>query len=583
MPGATFWDTWGRPEIFAISMAVGVALLVMLSVRRRAGSWLIPCLTFLPVPLVALFSKQFNLVGWHGFMHAAPIYQMMAGGAVPPEDPLFAGGSLRYPWVEHWVVAQLSRFSGASVHLLTVWIEVGAYAALLGAGWWLASTVTEDRGAIALGVLFTGFGISVFHVGLLAEPFQRAFPGLWLESRVVPLDKFANLSAMPLGYACLAVASAAGVRLSVAAGPPTRLALIIAVCTLSAALVHPLSWLCILPFQGAVGLVLIAARNREDYRRLVWLGAAVIAPSLLALPYLFSVGVSESSDGWSGLTRSAELFWAKAGDAAVFLAPLLGLVYLQRATLRRMLSEGNRALRILLVAVASLAAAYLVLRFPGRNEYKFLLCLVIAGAPLLGLCLRGLLDRHGVLAGVFLLLLLTPGSRALGFRPWFEVTRPCRTDGPYLRAVDRAADRLYQWVARETPADSVFVTADLGIPPLGRRGLYVALDAPWRGRDGWGLEPFSLRQWHVRRPDAVMHARHEQALLLLDPAGAGPATDVIARIQDDVPNRPVFVHSNDPEVLAKLDRTAGFIRRFRNTAGAIYATARWEAPMLGSR
>src|SRR6185436_15094590 len=120
MSPAAVWSSLDRPEIFAICLASGLALIVIFGLRSRWGRWLIPAATFLPVPLVALFSTQFNLVGWHGFMHAAPIYRLMAAGPVPPEEPLFAGGSLRYPWVEHWLVAQLSRLTGANVHLLTL-------------------------------------------------------------------------------------------------------------------------------------------------------------------------------------------------------------------------------------------------------------------------------------------------------------------------------------------------------------------------------------------------------------------------------------------------------------------------------
>jgi hypothetical protein len=215
-------------------------------------------------------------------------------------------------------------------------------------------------------------------------------------------------------------------------------------------------------------------------------------------------------------------------------------------------------------------AAYLALRFPGRNEYKFLLSLVIAGAPLLGLCLRSLLERHLLMAATLLLLLLLPGARALGIRPGFEVTKPCRIDGRYLRARDPEDDALYQWMAAQTPPDAVFVAAELAIPSLGRRSLYVPVDEPWRGRDGWGLEPFKLRQWHVRWPDAAMARRHQLAQQLLGPRWSRPVANVLSEIQKDVPGRPVYAFSRDAKAIAKLDQTRGVIPRFRNTAGAVY-------------
>jgi hypothetical protein len=567
----SYWDSLGNTGQFSIGLAIAMALVVVLTVKRPLARWLIPGIAFLPVPIVALFSRQFDLAGWHGFMHTSAIYQMMNGGPVPPEDPLFAGGSIRYPWVEQWLVAQVSRITGVNVHVFTLSMEVVAYAVLLGASWWLASAVSKDRGAIALAVLFTGFGIALVHVGPLLEPFELTFPGLWLETRIIPLDKFANITAMPLGYAAMAVAAAAAVRLGAGLGQAPHLAAVVAAGTLIAAFVHPLSWLCLCAFAGVVGGSLLLVRKRDDYIRMAWLAVAILLPSALAFPYLRAVGISESSDGWSGLTRPAALWWGKLGDVGVYLAPLGVLTYLNQARLRQMLRAGNRAMGIVLLSVPCMAAGYLLVRFPGRNEYKFLVCLVPAAASIMGLCMRELLDRQRAVGGVLLAFLLMPGGRILGSRPWFTVTEPVRTDGRYLRSLDTSADELYQWIARETPPRSVFITAEFGVPALGRRGLYIAVDTPWRGRNGWGLPASSLLQFHVRRPDAVMALRQQRANVLLGPSWSQLPSSVIRSIEADVPGRPLFVHTRDAAVTAKLDGTSGFRRGFRNAAGSVYA------------
>jgi hypothetical protein len=567
----SFWTSLGKAEQFAIVLAVALALLVAASIRRKMARWLIPILAFVPVPIVALFSRQYDFAGWHGFMHTAAIYQMMNGGPVPPEDPLFAGGSIRYPWVEQWIVARVSQLTGLNVHVFTLSVEVVAYAVLLGAAWWLASAVSKERGAIALAVLFTAFGIALVHVGMLLEPFERAFPGLWLETRVIPLDKFANITAMPIGYAAMAVAAAAAVRLAAGMGRPARLALVVAVGTQIAAFFHPLSWFCLFAFAGIVGGSLLFFRKRDDLVRLAWLAAAVILPSAIAFPYLRAVGISESSDGWSGLTRPADLWLAKLGDVTVYLAPLGILTYLNRSRLRAMLHDGNRALGIVLLSVPCMAAGYLLVRFPGRNEYKFLLCLVPAAAAIMGLCMRELLDRQRAVGAVLLAFFLMPGSRILGTRPWFAVTEQVRPDGRYIRALDKSADDLYQWIARETPVNSVFITAEFGIPALGRRGLYIAVDTPWRGRNGWGLGTTALLQFHVRRPDAVMAARQQRANSILGGTWTRIPSEVIRSIEADVPGRPLYVHTSNPTTMAKLDHTPGFRRGFSNARGSVYA------------
>jgi hypothetical protein len=561
-------------DTFALILAIAITALVGLSLRRRFGPWVIALAAFVPVPAVALFAKQFDFAGWHAFMHASPIYQIIDRGVFRPEEPLYAGGAIRYPWVEHWLTAQASLITGVNPLVISLIAETFAYVVFLGSAAWLASTLTRDRVTIALATLLSAFGITLFHFGFLAAPAQRAFPPLWLDPRAVPLDKFLNITAAPIGYAAMVLAAAAGVRLVCGMGSARRMIVLIAACTLVAAFIHPLSWLGILAYEGVAGIVLLAARRRDELVRAGQLALAVGVPSALAFPYLRSVGESESSDGWMGITRSAELFGIKAGNVLFFLATFVLLAYLNRAELIRMVRERNRAAIMLLLAVVTLATAYLVVRAPGLNEYKFLLDLVPAAAAIMALSLRERLRNHRGLSLALLFLLVGPGCRLLGFRLRFGVTDPVRIEGRYQRALDPDVDQLYRWVASHTPKDAVFIAGDLRMPPLGRRSLYIAVDAPWKGPDGWGLRRKELLQWHVRRSDAEMNRRQRLASAVLSPQWDVPPADLMTAIQADVPGRPLFVHAQTPDVAAKLDSTPGFTRQFANPAGAVYAYAR---------
>ena len=196
-------------DTFALVLAAAITLLVAIGLRRRFGPWIIVLSAFLPVPIVALFAKQFDFAGWHAFMHASPIYQIMDRGVLRPEEPLFAGAAIRYPWVEQWITAQASRFTGVNPLVLSLVAQTFAYAVFLAGAAWLAATVTRDRVTIALATLLSAFGITIFHFGFLAGPAQRAFPPLWLDPRAVPLDKFLNITAAPLGLAAMLRRSAA--------------------------------------------------------------------------------------------------------------------------------------------------------------------------------------------------------------------------------------------------------------------------------------------------------------------------------------------------------------------------------------
>ena len=108
------------------------------------------------------------------------------------------------------------------------------------------------------------------------------------------------------------------------------------------------------------------------------------------------------------------------------------------------------------------------------------------------------------------------------------------------------------------------------MPALGRRSLYIAVDAQWLGRDGWGLARNSLLQWHVRRPDVEMYRRQSLATIVLSPDWSAPAEDVMREMEAGVPGRSLYAHSQSQSVSAKLDATPGFARRFGNGAGTVY-------------
>jgi hypothetical protein len=572
---ANFLQSLGQTERFALILAAAITLVFVVAQRRSATPTMVGLAAFLPVPVVALFSKQFDIVGWHGLMHVSPMYQIMELRVLVPEEPLFAGASLRYPWIEHLVLAKVSLLTGINPLILALVAETFAYLALLAAAAVIAGKVSRDPIVVALTVLLSGYGISIFHSGLFAEPLARAFPPLWLETRVVPIDKYLNVTAAPIAYAAMAVSAAAGLELLTRERRGRRLTALIAACTLCAALVHPLSWLGLLVYQGTIALFLLVRREREATRRAAEVALAVIVPSALCFPYHRSLSRSESSDGFMGLTDSWALFASKLADLAFFLATFAVLAYVHRAELRRRLRERDAVTLALGTVIGSLSVAYLLVRMAGRNEYKFLLDLVPAAAPLMALALREVLRRHAVLALALLFLLLIPGGMILGSRPWFQVTDPARLEGRYHRALDPAADALFDWVATHSPKDAVFLAPDLRTPPFGRRSLYVAVDAPWRGRDGWGLPRTSLLQWHVRRPDQEMYRRQHLATIVLNPDWAAPPSETMAAIQRDVPGRPLYVHAWHQALAEKLARTPGFTRRFANGAGAIFS---YQAP-----
>src|SRR6185503_16791109 len=130
MPPPSFLQSLGPTEYFALFLAAAITLVFVVSKSRSFVIRATGLAAFLPVPIVALFSKQFDIVGWHGFMHASAMYQVMERGVARPEDPVYAGASLRYPWVEHFLAAKASLISGVNPLVLALVAETFAYLAL---------------------------------------------------------------------------------------------------------------------------------------------------------------------------------------------------------------------------------------------------------------------------------------------------------------------------------------------------------------------------------------------------------------------------------------------------------------------
>lgn len=611
---ATLWptDQAGWAGVGAITAAAICLTLGTIAQRRRlprAGFATVAALIVLVVATIAWCSPRFALVGWHGFMHAAPIYQVITRAdaglpTLPPEEPLFAGGELRYPWAMHWAIAQLCRLTGFGSHTLTIGIELAALLTMLLAAGWVAfrieSTTPYTTAAArapltaCLAVLVTATGIGIVHGGPLAAAISRAFPTLALEPRIVPVDKFANISAMPVGFAAAVAAFALALALLSRTAPRPRwlgaALLALALLTVVAALVHPLSWLGLIGMQAAAGAAaLLTARPGTFRPRLTtsaWIALTIAAATAACWPYLRAVGAGESSDGSLGLTRSEFRLWTKAADLALLLLVAAPALYAARSLLirdwfpRRVAPDSPRAAPNLiavacLLCVLGFAFAYLVAGFPGRNEYKFLIYLTPAAAALTARALAALWPRQPLLVLVSLALMAWPGASVLSVRPGFATIIDARQVGPNLRAVDPALDELMLHLADKTRPDCVVIAVDLLAPALGRRSLYIAVDAPWRGRDGWGLARQQLLQWHIRRADPVMYRRQSLATIVLNADWAQPPGIVMDQIAADVPGRSIIVISTWPATTAKLRATPGFVERFTNSAGSVFE---WTAP-----
>ena len=327
------------------------------AVTPGRGGWvggvLLACLV-----LAWFYSGTEAAASYHGLVHGA-ITQSVHRTGVPPEDPFFAGETIRYYWVHH-ALATLMPGTGPLAALAIL----NALAALLivpgAAG--LARRLDPSRGSSAAGVILVlaGFNAAGFipwamagfpwtnEGAPLASLSALTWPGGDPRNHVF-LAKYLNLSSFPLGLS-LAVWSI--LRVLEGSGRLTT-----GVLTGAALAVNPLA---AGPFVA--GSLVVGGRARAG----VLVGVAVGAVTLWS-----AGGGSDLGWGWPGPGR---LLTGLGAPAAVMLV----------LASRRPAPAGAARLALLVVAGVS-AAGWLFLRLPLDNEYKFVrtacLALCVLAAP----------------------------------------------------------------------------------------------------------------------------------------------------------------------------------------------------------
>src|SRR4028118_1267090 len=94
----------------SIITSVVATLIFAKCLPLRKSIYILLALLILPVVALIFINPKFAVVGWHEFMHASIVFNIM-NGLVPPEDVLLAGYPLKYPWAHHYLVALLCQIA----------------------------------------------------------------------------------------------------------------------------------------------------------------------------------------------------------------------------------------------------------------------------------------------------------------------------------------------------------------------------------------------------------------------------------------------------------------------------------------
>jgi hypothetical protein len=435
-----------------------------------------------------------------GSFHAGVVWA--AARALPPEDPFFAGLTLRYFWGLHawaagWVAVAPALGAYAplvvsnALAAVSALLAVGALARGLGATprtrWlaqalalagtapfvWLVLAARAGSGAVRGGAEVAGA------LGHGADAALRALdPGLLHPSLVIPLDKFVVLTPFAWGLAGAAVLALALVR--ALAEPGWRASLGLALVVAATVFVHPVAGLA-LAVAALAGAAWTAFAYPLTRRGLPGLALSLGFGLAAMVPYLRAIS------GGPTARSGAALAWRLGFDPRGFASVLVAGAFLMPQALwpdsaRRTREPGRSAVTGMLV---TLVLATCLLRVPGDNQSKFLnLAFLLASAPAaLAWARAAASTRTRAAVGALLAAAFVPTLAAV-------VWSYAHESGSSTDAPSRPPNGIVSAVRQLVPSDAVLVDATLDIT----RGAAPALPGE-TGRTLLWSGGFMARKW----------------------------------------------------------------------------------------
>ncbi len=462
---------------FILSLVLASLLLVML--RVGAPRWSYVVLGVLPPAVLLLASPGLRVYGYHGFVQAGIVYQILNGN-VPPTSPLLAGQPGTYPWGGALALAGISKLLTLSPFWSASLVAIASLAVLLVVTYQIGLLVTGDAEAAIFGTAASLYAFTFTQSvpdSALKAALNWLLPVPYAEPRGAPiLEKFNGCTAFPLGLALYAVALLLLLRLGRERSPNGRAVGAFAATILALAFVYPFLLPPIALLAGVDVFLAWRAGGRE--RRLALLLAVALAVvASIILPYYVQLREGRSSAVFqlvppAGLVRQVSVIVVTLLPAAVLL------VWARRAVSQTL--RGQARTSTLLIASAAINVLLFTFALaPLWSQYKFLLLATYALGILAGVAFRRLRERSWPVALATLVLFLLPFGldTVHKARDWTAVPHVFREAGVALEHKDPALRELYRWMRTSTDPRAVFVATDLGLPVYGQRALYVALPA----------------------------------------------------------------------------------------------------------
>lgn len=544
--------------VVMVGVLIGLGAVVLIRREARAGVWMWGA--WGAMVALALATARFSLHAGHSQMHWA--YGAAALRSIPPEDPMFAGRALMYPWIPNLAVGWVSRELDVMPPVVMGVIDAGCLLAMLWGVVGVARLISDRPSVHGLSALLSLTGWmawSHIEAGWFFAHSHYTIPDI----RAIPFDKFFNPNFNPFGLAIGAVGALSIARYAAGTTSAVRCASVMAIVAILAGHLYPLALIGLGVYAaGAWVAVMVGKRGSEQRRwmRSIAPGAGVGLGGLASVPYVLMVSSGKQAAAATTLSGVSWMGWkalalASASAAAAVVCLVAWKIMPREGAENGRAVSAGAARRACLGGAMALGGAYVVVYVPLECEYKFLGMAAVPVACLIAPLLSGLCARSWILGTIAMAVLAGGAADRVVERVRWSMETPAPVRGLAWDGRVKNADRtaLFEYLRSKTAPDAVVVSGDLRATTLSRRSLFVAPANLGRTRDGWHLRADALclrvvghsdQRYATRRwlADEVLHGTHGQAPIQtaaaireeLDKAGFGrTGRDVYALVSEE--------------------------------------------------
>lgn len=415
-----------------------------------------------------------RIFSFHGFMHSGIVYEIMHGN-IPPQNPLFGGQPLLWPWGHHFLAAMISRSFNISPPWAFAAINVLSYIGIAYFIFKISELLIKDSRANSFSVLVGIFfsACLTFHDTSL---FWKRQLNIYVEYRATPIsNRFSNINGAPIGFLFYIVFVYALLRIF---SDRKKWKLLLPLLLVSVAGV---GFFYFQMFAGLLGSFAIffsvkmfqylRDKNSENLRKIVLTSVTVCLGILVIMPYGLSLTVN--TKGKIALLNPT-FMWQDFTSILLLSLPMVIIILANHKNLKKLSSQPAICFVSLL---AGAILSYICIRFPSRNDYKFLIQSMVLLGIIGGICISFMCTGKKRILVLLIMLLL---ARPFFVDTKYKLGRKYSDPAPHeigVRLVTTGQEaQLYEWILNNTARDDMFIDTKLSVPCMGQRQLFIAMD-----------------------------------------------------------------------------------------------------------